>query len=316
MRNWKIKALIQGGISFLPKSQSWNYLFQKYLSKSLKLDEEKLLKKLAQSAKHLENYFEAADKPERDLFVLELGTGWWPIVPIGLFLSGATWVWTLDKNSLLDHLTIKTLLNLITRVAEDGRLSRVLPRLSRNRLVSLTEVSEDESLSDTEALLKRLRITAVVGNGHNLGLEKKIDLFVSNNTLEHIHSAALREIFIEFSRLSSADAVMSHFIDLSDHYANFDKTISPHNFLKFSDFTWRIFNNSVHFQNRLRISDFKKIQREAGFGVVMEETAKTGVDIKDVALAERFRDYPESELLATHSWLVSKLEREINPAKV
>ena len=116
-------------------------MFQKYLSKSLKLDEEKLLKKLAQSAKHLENYFEAADKPERDLFVLELGTGWWPIVPIGLFLSGATWVWTLDKNSLLDHLTIKTLLNLITRVAEDGRLSRVLPRLSRNRLVSLTEVS-------------------------------------------------------------------------------------------------------------------------------------------------------------------------------
>ena len=52
---------------------------------------------------------------------------------------------------------------------------------------------------------------------------------------------------------------------MQDHYSFFDPGISAFNFLKFSEPTWSLINSSVHYQNRLRASDFRRLHEDAGF---------------------------------------------------
>ena len=114
--------------------------------------------------------------------------------------------------------------------------------------------------------MQRLGIELLLTDARRIDLPAgHVDLFVSNNTLEHIPKDVLVGIFREFRRVGRRDSVMAHHIDLSDHYAGFDPSITVYNFLRFSERRWRLFNNRLHYQNRLRISDYRCIHVEAGW---------------------------------------------------
>jgi hypothetical protein len=133
-----------------------------------------------------------------------------------------------------------------------------------------------------------------------------VDLFVSNNTLEHIPPATLGEILGEFRRLASRDAVMDHFIDMSDHYAHFDRSITEFNYLRYSDRRWRLFNNDLQYQSRLRISDYRRLIDKAGFRIVAEDVERGSAEaLESITLAARFRGYPEEDLAALRCWLTA-----------
>ena len=101
---------------------------------------------------------------------------------------------------------------------------------------------------------------------------------------------------------------MSHFIDMSDHFAHLDKSISAYNFLKFSKTQWKLIDNSIQPQNRLRICDYTTLLKNAQFKVVFEEPLiDSAITIDKVNLNRDFKhNYTNDCLSATHVLLVAK----------
>src|SRR5437763_12408067 len=97
------------------------------------------------------------------------------------------------------------------------------------------------------------------------------------------------DIFRQFRRISADGAIMSHWIDMSDHYMNFDSSIGPFNFLRFSPRTWRLFNNDLQYQNRLRVPDFRRLHEETGWKILKEEnTSGQAEELRGIRVAKQF----------------------------
>jgi hypothetical protein len=103
-------------------------------------------------------------------------------------------------------------------------------------------------------------------------------LITSNNTLEHIYPAMLREILAE---LSGSPPGVSHSIDLSDHFAHLDRSITIYNYLQYSRRQWQLIDKAIQPQNRLRISDYRTMYTELGIPIA-EELCRAG-SMQDVA---------------------------------
>ena len=100
--------------------------------------------------------------------------------------------------------------------------------------------------------------------------DQSFDICVSTNTLEHIAREDIKKIVSEVYRMLKHEGYLSVVIDYSDHYSHTDRSISPLNYLQYSDKEWRKYNSSLHFQNRLRHQDYLDIFTEAGFKVIDE----------------------------------------------
>jgi hypothetical protein len=308
MPPWIAKAAIQGFISLLPQPQKWNYLFQKHVTHSMPLvrNPGMFTTKLNACSKHLENYEKMRFSGGPPDTAVELGTGWFPIVPIALVLSGVSQVISFDISTLLRRENVQQTLQLFVKYHEQGELSRLLPTAREDLIPQVGQLSQDGT-SDPVDLLKKLGIICVQQDAAHSGLRaSSVDLFISNNTLEHIPGPVIQDIFQEFRRIATPDSVMSHSIDIGDHYSIFDGRITAYNYLRYPESTWRIFNNSLQYQNRLRLSDYLRFHAEAGF-VVKHQDNVTGPaeDLLSVPLAEKFRDYSQDDLLVLASWLVS-----------
>ncbi len=134
------------------------------------------------------------------------------------------------------------------------------------------------------------------------------DLTDRGRTLEtHIPADAIASMFTEFRRLLRPPGVMSHFIDMADHYALFDRKITRYNFLRYSDPVWWLFNNSLHYQNRLRLPDFRALHEQCGFEVLEEENRREPLErLRSVPLTSRFVGYAEDDLAVYDSWMISR----------
>ena len=282
MASWLLKAAVQGAISPLPGRDRLNHLLQRHITGSVMLTDEMFERKLAQCERHLESY--RAQRGTLPGHVLELGTGWYPIIPIGMVRAGVDRVTTVDVNPLSD--------------------------LSRSRAALEMfgpELQADLAATNAAELLNPLGIRVLVRDVRDCGLDpESVDLFVSNNTFEHIPPPVLREILAEFRRLASPGAVMDHFIDMSDHYAHFDRSITEFNYLRYSDRKWRLFNNRLQYQSRLRISDYRRLTQGAGFRIVAEDGERGPLEaLESITLDSRFRHYSEQDLAVLRCWLTA-----------
>ena len=79
------------------------------------------------------------------------------------------------------------------------------------------------------------------------------DIAISDNTLEHVPPPRRSTTSVwRWPRAVGAGGVIDHFVDASDHYAHFDRSITEYNFLRWDDSAWRLINNRLLYQNRLR----------------------------------------------------------------
>ena len=307
MPHWKLKALIQGSISRLPDAQRWNRLLQKYITRSLELDDEYLISKWQQALRHTQNYRRHTGN-SRGFSALELGTGWFPINPIGLALSGASPVYTIDRQVLFQREQLVQVLDRFQALADKGLVELVAEGASE-RLRQTLDASQDQTLK-AQDLLQMLGIRSIVGDARAMCLETaSIDLVCSNNTLEHIPADTIAAIFREFHRLLKRRGLMSHHIDLSDHYSHFDSSISVYNFLQFPEVHWQRYNNDLLYQNRLRLSDYMALHRETAWRVIDEDSLRKPIEaLRAVHIADEFRHYDESDLAVYNCWILSKPE--------
>lgn len=304
IKKWILKAIVQKTISFLPYAHRINYFFQKYVTKGVQLSDAYFEDRLGHAKTHLEAWEKYSDgQPLRS--TLELGAGWYPVVPIAFYLYGAETIRTADITRLTNARHVQTTIRKFLAYAEDGRLAGFI-RVKTERMEQLRALVE-KSL-DFETLTRALHIEYLVGDGRYLPLSNdSIDLVHSNNTFEHIYPDILAGLLREFKRVARPGGVQSHFVDLTDHFAHFDRSITIYNFLRFSPAAWRWIDNSIQPLNRLRITDYRRLYSDAGIPVDAEALRTGSVEeLRTVPVNAIFRMNSEAENAVSHGHFVSR----------
>jgi len=221
-----------------------------------------------------------------------------------MFIKGAKKVYTWDVQSLVEPEYVQDTIGKFLTHANNGKIS-----IPEDRLVTLKDCYQELNQKNVNDVLHKMNIERFIGDARQTGLDDhSIDLILSNNTFEHVDSSTLRQILTEFQRIASQGGVMSHFIDLTDHFSHLDKSISKLHFLKYSNRQWKWIDNSIQPQNRLRITDYRHIYYDLNIPIDVEqneylpeeELAKTTID-------KSFQNISEQYLLVSHSYLVSKM---------
>ena len=86
----------------------------------------------------------------------------------------------------------------------------------------------------------------------SIGDAPEVEAIFSNSVLEHIPATELPDLLRE----CKAPYALHH-IDYKDHYASFDKSITPYNFYRYGGLAWMALNPPAHHQNRLRQTDYE-----------------------------------------------------------
>jgi hypothetical protein len=311
MPHWLIKSAVHRALSLLPASHLWNAWFQKYVTRSLDLTRQRFRFRLECCRRHLESFFELRPRRGGGFTVFELGTGWFPVVPIGLYLCGASEVWTFDIAPLLSGRRLRQAFELFDEFDRSGELRCFLPLLQSDRLTSLRQAACAPGPASAAERLQRLDIQVRTQDAAQTGLPSAtVDLFVSTGVLEYIPVPAIEQILAEFRRVGSPDAVQSHYLNLADEYSYFDPSITPFNFLRFSERRWKYLNSPLAWLNRLRVPDYRRLFDRAGFEIIKEfNTSGRLEDLKKIQLAPEFRSYREEDLLVLASWLTVQPQR-------
>jgi len=309
MKKWKQKAIVQKTISYLPFGQNINYFFQKYVTKGENLNDEYFLDRLGHAKEHI-HYYQKITGNSFPNSSLEIGTGWYPVVPISLFLIGSETIYSVDIKMLTSKERIVTTLKKFIECYESGKLTDFIEYIPE-RFEVIQSILADLEKYDLAQILQLLKINYLIEDARKLSLaDNSIDLVNSNNTFEHIYPEILIPILKEFKRIvKKPNGVMSHFIDMSDHFAHFDKSINIYNFLQFSDKQWKWIDNSIQPQSRIRIYDYKKIYEDLNIPI-SELSLRAGNinDLKSVTLDSSFSNKSMEEIAVSHCHFVSDMK--------
>jgi len=129
-----------------------------------------------------------------------------------------------------------------------------------------------------------------------------IDLVFSNSVLEHVPPSVLEGLMLETSRILRPGGLALHGVNCGDHYAYFDRSISPINYLRYTEREWRRWNNDLQYQNRLRPADFLASAERAGLEVVearWRARPELLEALKTLPVASEFARYPREQLACT-----------------
>jgi SAM-dependent methyltransferase len=231
--------------------------------------------------------------------VLEIGSGWHPIVPVTFIAAGARSVALTDIEWLLDARMMRSAIDYV--LARREELQRRLGAVAFERL--------DIPDAALPAMLDTLGMTYTVPWRTTMSPTASVDLIVSCSVLEHIEPRMLEAMLADCRRLLAPGGAMVHFIDCSDHRAMRDKTLSRADFLRYEDRVWRLLClNPQSYHNRLRFSEHRALIERQGFAIPYEWRESRDVEREAVAampLASRFRGRDVADLAAISAHFVA-----------
>jgi SAM-dependent methyltransferase len=235
--------------------------------------------------------------------IIEIGTGWNPVLPLLYSLSGAKKITTVDQERLLDvHLARAALAYIAENVGDHNCPHRLAMPLPVNNLRS-DKVTLDAFLGD-------FRIVYHAPFDFMQLPEGCADLIVSRAVLEHIPVPVLMRIFAHSHRVLRPGGVICHTIDMSDHWEHGDKTISRVNFLKYDGLPWKLTCLNVqNYQNRLRRFEYLSILKENNFEILSATGVPNAAARNDLASARinlRYRDVPVDELAILDTTIIAR----------
>jgi SAM-dependent methyltransferase len=303
---WIIKAFVQKSISYMPGSQKINSFFQKHITRGVHLTDEHFSLKLQHASDHYKYFLQYA-KTHSGLTILELGTGWYPIVPLFFYLTSSGKVISIDIHGWMTRETQQFTILKMKEWRNRGLIDDLLPLIDEKRWAQIMDIAGDPHSYNMARINEIIGLTPLLQDARYTKLaDNSIDFICSNNTLEHIPENILREILPEFKRILKSGGVMSHFIDMSDHFAHFDPRITIYNFLKYSRKQWKMIDNRIQPQNRMRFRDYKEIFMEAGFPVTAEFLREGNQEaLANIRIHPEFSGYTSRELAISHAYLIS-----------
>jgi cyclopropane fatty-acyl-phospholipid synthase-like methyltransferase len=234
--------------------------------------------------------------------VLEIGTGWQPMIPILLSLAGAK-VYMADLYRLMRQDTFRAALDAI-RENRDEIVARI--RITRDEVDHATRECHDmeERLRDL-----KLEYLAPCDCRHLALRAGSIDVVTSRAVLEHVPPGVITDIFQEAKRILCCGGRMLHLIDHSDHWSHRDPGISAVNFLQYPDWLFRLtYINPQNYQNRLRHSEYLAMLKSTGFLLKREQgtvNSTCAAALSELQIDAQFRRFETTDLATTRSILLA-----------
>jgi SAM-dependent methyltransferase len=292
---WLAKAALQRLLGTLPQGERLNYVFQRRVLRSLPVGEKTLRQKFTRAQAHLGAYeAHGPGVPLEDATFYEFGAGWDLAVPLAYVQLGV------GRQVLVDIRPSARVELVNDTIASLERLRPQLEEAAGRPLRGLG--GPVSSLAELETRFGIRYLAPCDARATGLP-EGSIELITSTDTCEHIPRDDLAAIFAECRRLLRPGGVFSCRIDLQDHYSYFDRSLSRYNFLRFGDRAWALVNSPLHFQNRLRASEYLQLVRDAGFELVVENpsgpSGEGREELRGMTVAERFRGFSLDDLGVT-----------------
>jgi len=228
--NWKLKAFIYKIFDLL-KLKITYYFIQKHITKRSLINIEQISK--------LWLFHSESIKKNNIKNIIEVGAGksLEQNIYISYVFNNSIAQTTIDIKKMIDF-------NLANQASE--KISKILNLNNKGRIENFDQ------------LRKLYNINYVVPSSlkNFKDSNKKFDMCISTNTLEHFTISDLNEYLIDLKSVLKTNGLVSSVIDYSDHYSHTDKNITSLNFLRYSNKEWNKYNNSYLFQNRLRHQDY------------------------------------------------------------
>lgn len=301
---YTVKAAVQRAFSVLPLGDQLNYVFQRHVTHSFPQRDSTFENKVRRAGQHFDFLRRFLDQPPGEARCYEIGAGWDLAIPLTYWMLGI-------EHQLLVDIRRNVRLELINHSID--RLTRGREHFETIAGAPLRELAGP--VTSVDALETRYGIRWLApADATATGLPSGSLDFISNtSTLEHIPPPTLAGILKEWRRTLRPGGIAACHVDMKDHYAGFDKSITHYNFLTHSEASWRPLNPSLHYQNRLRRPDYLTLVADAGFELVHQECIAADADdlaiLSRLPIAPEFRDYSTEDLGVKTLWLVL-----INPA--
>lgn len=299
LKSWKVKGFAQAVMSRMPGGMRLNDMLQRRVG-GLREFEANVASKVGDWVGIMKHLSAAGRGRVEGWTLVEIGSGWYPTLPVCFALAGARRILTADltrhMNEDLTLRMMRALAGQVERIAETAQAdpAEVRERYGRmagcGSLRELLETAGIEYLAPCDA--SRLVWVA----------DGTVDLVYSNSVMEHVAPEAIPGLMREAWRVLGPEGLMMHAVACNDHYAHFDRGISFVNYLQFTEREWRFWNNGLNYQNRLRAPEFPRLARECGFRVVHESRAVragTREALAAMKVAPEFSKYTLEELAAT-----------------
>lgn len=308
--HWKHKARLQNAVARLPSAFSYElyYRLQRHLGGLRRMD---AVAGLADGLAAWKKLLAAGDEPAGGTF-FEVGTGRAPLVPLAYWLLGARRIITMDLHPYVRAELVRDCLHEMSRRETDVR-ALFGPMLKKKRLDALLRLDRTFRF-DMRAFFDLCSIEYVApADAARTGLRSAFaDYHTSNVVLQHIPPAVLERVFAEGNRIVRPGGLFVHRIDYSDMFSHSDHSVSPINFLRYSDAEWDGYaGNRYMYANRLRHDDYLRLYHTVGHRVLAVEATLHQSSLKllragELSVHARFANKPPEILATTSSWFVSR----------
>lgn len=262
---WEMKAAIQAALSRIPFGSSIHRRLQD-LAGTTKFDANVEYWRRARFLLELRS----RGLPIEGKSFLEIGTGWYPMLPMLLHALRADRIVTVDLHRWLTRAAVAETTQAVSQIAESlPRHFGASAEYCRHEMHRVNGLCVDSSTSINEVLREAAIDYRAPADAACTGLpDGEIDYVVSTNVFEHVRPDAIVSILEESKRILKPGGYIVHHIDPGDHFA-YDKRITTANFLQFSPQAWYYIGGSgLAYHNRLRCIDFLRLIEEAGFHIV------------------------------------------------
>lgn len=222
---------------------------------------------------------------------LELGTGWlhWEAITCRLFFDVHCTLYDVWDNRQLSGM--KNYLAQLDTLLKDLNVEET----QMNRAHGL--ITEILKVRDFEELYQLLGFEYIIDQSGRLKQFKdaSFDIVVSGGVMEHIPASFASEFVDNIARVLRPGGYSFQGINLMDHLYQYDITVSPKQYLQYSDRTWkRWFENDVQYINKIQRSDWLELFEKAGLKLIEEQS--DAADISGLRLARNYQEYNKSDL--------------------
>jgi len=233
--------------------------------------------------------------------LIELGTGWlhWEAITTRLFFEVRGVLFDVWDNRQMNGLKsyLEKLDNSLDKLDVDNT-----QRTFAHKLIS--QIREMNNYQDLYKLLDFHYIIDPKGSLNQLEKEA-FDLAVSAAVLEHIYAKDAFDFVHGIATLLKPGGYSIQSISIIDHLYQYDKSVSPKQYLKYPHWLWRLcFENDVQYINRIQRSEWLELFRKAGL-VLIEEEADV-VDLSNLKVAKVYQNYEEKDLRCVSLKLVHR----------
>lgn len=292
--DWRLKAKAFQIFDNAPFGSLMHYLSQRYITKRLPRKIHSVSESSSVFRQHISAFKEHINLLEKAVY-FEFGAGYDFYSNMVMYCYGIERQICVDIKPLAKPFLVNLIINYLNQ-------EEILPGAVRRPKATLKPETFLEDLNKFYGIDYR-------GNADASCMELpdgSIDLIATTSTLEHIPYGSLKNIMKECYRLCHSNSVISMQIDYTDHYAHTDPNIDVYNFLSFSEEEWTKFNPGIHYQNRLRHSEYKKLFLEAGFQIVSESYKIPERGLEQLKLDSHFQNYSIDDLVKTSGHFVLK----------